>query len=174
MNTPHKRDVSAIDGEGRRRTARALVPVLLALLPACVDVDGGAVELSWSLRTPDGNANSCEAADIEQVRICWAEAEQDVSLCPNFRAFDCREERGFSRFEILPGETSFVVEPLCAGGTAPDPLTFEVPSPLLRQVDSGRVVTLGALLIIATDNQRGCRTGFCTCRDTPSQQSAGE
>jgi len=134
----------------------------------CVDVDGGAVELSWSLRTPEGEPNNCVESRIERVRLCWAPTSGDPArVCEGSRTFQCTDARGFSRFEIDAGETAFWIEPLCADSLiVPDPATYEVPPPLLRSVSQGQVVTLNALLIVATDAE--CRTGFCTCRDQPS------
>jgi len=135
---------------------------------ACVDVNGGAVELSWSLRTPEGDPNSCLGATIEKVRLCWSPAtEQGVRVCEGSRTFACVDERGFSAFEIEPGPTAFWIEPLCEDTLiVPDPATYEVPPPLIRTVSEGQVVTLNALLIVATDSR--CNSGFCTCKDQPS------
>jgi len=131
---------------------------------ACVDVEGGAVELSWSLRTPDGDPNNCLDARIGKVRLCWAPAgDIAVRVCEGSRTFACTEEHGFSRFEIDPGETAFWIEPLCEStSVVPDPSTYEVPPPLLRMVSAGQVVTLNALLIVATGAE--CGAGACTCR----------
>ncbi len=144
--------------------------VTLALLgsqlgtSACVEVEGGAVELSWSLRTPEGEPNSCSASRIGKVRLCWAPAGDMVArVCEGSRTFGCIEERGFSRFEIEPGETAFWIEPLCADtSVVPEPASYEVPPPILRAVSAGQVVTLNALLIIATGAD--CNGAGCTCR----------
>jgi hypothetical protein len=166
MNRPSKAPV-----EARELRFKAAVAVIFGVLGcvSCVDVNGGAVELSWSLRTPEGNPNNCLAADIDKVRLCWAPESdgETVRVCEGSRTFECERERGFSRFEIDEGETAFWIEPLCAGTqVVPDPATYEVPPPLVRTVSAGQVVILNALLIVATDDD--CNNGFCTCRDQPS------
>ncbi|MBT8491984.1 MAG: hypothetical protein KJO07_02895 [Deltaproteobacteria bacterium] len=166
MNRPNQH---AVEAQGFRYTvAIAGLAGILGCF-SCVDVNGGAVELSWSLRTPDGDPNDCTGADIDRVRLCWAPADdgQTVRVCEGSRTFDCQDERGFSRFEIDEGETAFWIEPLCARTqVVPDPATYEVPPPLVRVVSPGQVVILNALLIVASDED--CNDGFCTCRDNPS------
>lgn len=157
---------------GRVQVAWALVWLAAAVvsMTGCVDVDGGAVEFSWSLRTPQGQPTTCLQSGIDKVRLCWAALPEDSDravVCEGARTFECASERGFSRFEIDSGRTAFWIEPLCAQDLLPpDPATYEVPPPLVRRVSSGQVVTLSALLIVATDES--CNDGFCTCRDQPS------
>lgn len=148
-----------------------MIAVILGLLvgsPACVDVNGGAVELSWSIRTPAGEPNNCVDAKIEKVRVCWAPSDgASARVCQGSRTFLCTDLRGFSSFEIDSGPTAFWLEPLCeVTQVVPDPATYEVPPPLIRSVSDGQVVTLNSLLIVATDAD--CNDGFCTCRDEPS------
>ena len=151
--------------ERRGATARAVWLLLISLIwTACVDIGGGAVELSWTLRTPDGEPNQCGRASIDNVRLCWKANDEPGQTCDGQASFDCEEQRGFSRFEVAPGATRLWIEPLCEDTlVVPDPATYEVPAPVVRQVETGEVVTLNALLIIATDNAGGCRTN-CTCR----------
>lgn len=129
----------------------------------CVQIDGGAVELSWSIRNFDGESSSCDLrttdgsndfADIDQIRICWEPVEPggEIGVCDPMlsETFDCRVGHGVSGFEIAPGDTALWIEPVCEGTmVTPTVGKYEVPAPIVRDVTSGEVVTLNALLIVA-------------------------
>ena len=152
--------------------AAALVAVLLGLfgpgLWACVEIDGGAAEFSWSIRSADGRASSCDLRlpngggdrpDIESVELCWEPAPDGTSpslVCNRGRlaVFACSLSRGATDFVIDEGRTAFWIEPLCADGDPLQPDLVEVPAPIVRDVSKGEVVTLDALLIIA--DASGC------------------
>lgn len=138
---------------------------------SCVDVEGGAVELAWTLRTFDGSTRvSCAEARIAEVRVCWQPLDESVTapacVAGQYRAFPCEAERGVSRFEIPPGSTQFWVEPVCEDGAPAAERTFQVPRPIGRQVQDGKVAALDALLIVAsatTRADRQCPPAGCTC-----------
>lgn len=139
----------------------------IAGLAACVDVNGGAVELSWSLRTLAGDSvESCSAASIEAVRLCWQPlgdgGGEGGARCRSerFRSFPCEDESGATRFELPPGPTSLWIEPVCDDGLPAALGTYQVPPPIVRTVSTGDVVTLSSLLI-AVDP---CAEPGCTCR----------
>ncbi len=147
-------------------------------LPACVEVDGGAVELSWRLRDFTGEKepdNMCTLTRVGAIRICWLPLDTDAGLpdAPQctierldggfkelYRDFDCTAKRGVTRFEVPPGANAFFVQPVCANGKAPTG-PYQVPPPIVRQVDSGAVVTLNQLLVIVTPTD--CQGEACTC-----------
>src|SRR5690606_29778507 len=86
---------------------------------ACIEIEGGAVELSWSLRSFAGESvGSCEDAFLEEVRVCWqglgdaGGAQATTCASARSQAFSCSDETGVSGFEIEPGPTAFWVEPL--------------------------------------------------------------
>lgn len=155
-------------------------------LPACVEVDGGAVELSWRLRDSTGgeDPDMCTVARVGKIRICWIPLEADAGLpsgAPQctierldggfkelYRDFDCGQRRGVTRFEVPTGPNAFFVQPVCEDGKAPTG-PYQVPPPIVRQVDSGAVVTLNQLLVIVTP--KGCEGDSCTC--PPPPQPAG-
>jgi len=171
-----------------RRLWRAVQPrVLLAgcviaiaaatTLPACVEVDGGAVELSWRLRDSTGGEepDMCTVTRVGKIRICWIPLDADAGLPSQpqctierldggfkelYRDFDCVEKRGVTRFEVPPGQNAFFVQPVCNDGRAPTG-PYQVPPPIVRQVDSGAVVTLNQLLVIVTPTD--CQGDACTC-----------
>lgn len=141
----------------------------LLLLSGCVDVQGGAVELSWSLRTYEGASLApCSRADIDRVRICWDSLEdggRPAARCQpsQYRSFPCDEQSGVTRFEVPPGPASLFIEPVCLDGL-PAPIgTYEVPPAIVRTIVDGEVATLSSLLMVVTDNQT-CTGPGCTCR----------
>jgi hypothetical protein len=140
----------------------------------CVQVDGGAVELSWSLRTFEGESiTSCGDAAIARVRLCWISLEldggeaQDGCRPQNSREFACGNESGITGFDLPPGRTSLFVQPICLDGSAAREGTYDVPAPIVRTVQEGKVVTLSSLLIVASDHTRPeesrCQPVGCTC-----------
>src|SRR5690606_23873364 len=71
---------------------------------ACVEVEGGALELSWSVRAPDGRSSSCRIGGsarpaLSHVRVCWqplvdgSELDQTCSARLSER-FRCELEHG--------------------------------------------------------------------------------
>jgi hypothetical protein len=167
--------------ERRTRKTAGVIAVALGVLwmlagsVACVEIDGGAVELAWLLRDFEGEPNDCQSARIAEIRVCWQPLGGDASLpeqnecvalatdggrVEQFREFDCGARRGVTRFEIPGGSTSFFVEPLCQDGALP-PGPYQVPPPIVRTVTNGSVVTLNQLLIVASNEQ--CAEENCTC-----------
>jgi hypothetical protein len=151
---------------------RAHTSILCALLlasasSACIEIDGGAVELSWSLRSFDGDrVGSCSKALVEDVRICWqpiADAGTITFECDASQAFPCEEENGVSGFEIHPGATAFWAQPICRDGAPADEGTYQVPPPIVRTVEDGKIVTLNSLLIVVTPFAQTCPDPGCTC-----------
>jgi hypothetical protein len=148
--------------------AAALGGALLS--SSCVQVDGGAVELSWTLRDFDGEPTNCAEARIDEVRICWQSVADGgtsgTRSCrrDSSRTFACVDSRGVTGFEIPPGRAVVWIEPVCADGQPPETDTYEVPAPIARTVETGQVVTLGALLIVADDSTEPCPRSRCTCQ----------
>jgi hypothetical protein len=160
------------------RVSRSFVVIGIAacaatLATGCVEVNGGAVELSWALRDFDGQPNDCQSSRIEQVRICWSPvgdggaasldcqvAREDGGIDRRYRAFDCEQNRGVTRFEVAPGSTALFVSPLCSGATEPSG-RLELPAPIVRTVVEGEVVTLDQILIVASNED--CAGDQCTC-----------
>lgn len=131
----------------------------------CVAIDGGAAELTWSVRTFDGEpVDSCGDALVEKVRLCWYAVGSGVTGCRpgSFRDFDCEEETGETLFEIEPGPTAFFVEPICADGLPARVGTYQTPSEIVRTVRDGEIVSLESLLITVTDHPDSCGIE-CTC-----------
>jgi hypothetical protein len=123
----------------------------------------------------DGIDQSCGNADITQVRVCWQAddgSEPDFSQCiaDQMRQFGCNKSSGISNFEITPGRNSFWIVPVCDDGSVAAIGTYQVPPPIVRTVEEGGIVTLGSLLIVATDNtdpSTVCPSPNCTCVRPP-------
>lgn len=147
-----------------------LASTLLAA-PGCFDVQGGAVELSWSLFDFEGDSVDCDDGDVAEVRLCWAPVGDDGAVSTTCRSgfdevFECRAERGATSFELPEGRTAFWIVPLCADGAEADPGTFQVPAPIVREVQDGKLVTLSSLAIVVSDNSEmspTCGPAGCTC-----------
>ena len=146
--------------------AAVFVLTLAAGASACIEIEGGAVELSWSLRSFDGErVDSCADARIEEVRICWQAVEEGPStgVCQGSQSFPCGEENGVSGFEIAPGRAAFWIEPICLDGSPADLGSYQVPPPIVRTVEDGKIVTLNSLLIVVTPFRSTCPEAGCTC-----------
>lgn len=160
-----------------------LVIALGAALGGCVEVSGGAVELSWALRSFSGeNISTCAEAGIEEVQVCWdlldggsepqelacppADIQTSGAVVPGGRIFDCNVKRGVSGFEVPPGRVLFWLRPLCADGQPPTEDAYLVPPPVVRTVESGQVVTLNALLVVVEPAvEDGRDLGNAKCRE---------
>jgi len=151
----------------RAHTSILCAALLAAASSACIEIDGGAVELSWSLRSFDGDrVGTCSKALVEEVRVCWQPvngAGTVTAECDASQTFPCEEENGVSGFEIDPGSTAFWVEPICRDGAPADADTYQVPPPIVRTVEDGKIVTLNSLLIVVTPFESGCPDVGCTC-----------
>lgn len=129
---------------------------------ACIEVNGGAAELSWTLRNFDGKPISgddppCTITNIEEIRLNWKAVtdDTDTGLVPDDSAeFQCDDNRGVTEFIIPAGKQMLWIEPLCRNEIAAT--NYEVPPPIVRNVEEGTVTTLDALLIVADPG--------CTCR----------
>lgn len=178
MNSAFFAAVKGSAGRWLGRLAKGAAAVLALGGGACVDVDGGAIELSWTLRTFDGDVidsdreEACERARIDAIRICWRPDDAQVdagqgalSACDEARsrAFDCAADRGVTRFQVEPGRNAIWIEPVCEGGEVPGEGTYDVPAPIVREVADGEVVALRTLLVVATDGDRNCPEAGCTC-----------
>lgn len=135
-----------------------------ALAASCAQVDGGAVELSWTLRPASSSLTdkfvSCNATidnvqfEVAEVRLDW----EPVSGEPGSTAWPCDDSHGVTKFELPTGDTLLTVTPICATGpAAPD--TYIAPAPERRTVIAGDTVSLGAVelvLQVSSCDQQPC------------------
>jgi len=111
----------------------------------CVPIDGGAVELRWTIhnlvadeRHEEGERIDCDEAGISTLSLLVDPGSRDGPAYP----FDCDDGRGSSDFDIAPGRHLFSIAP---AGPRADQAT--VPDPISAQVREGEVTDLQVLLI---------------------------
>jgi hypothetical protein len=142
---------------------RASVPLLCLVVHGCTAAEGGAVELSWALRsTQDTGITDCAAGRIDEIQLWW----QDENVL-DFKGFPCDASHGTTAFELPTGPVTLWVQPACVVTTGPrclvnpapcectasaaDPVTYEAPPPLVRRVLVGETVTLDAVILVVDE-----------------------
>jgi len=138
---------------------------------ACIEIDGGAAELSWSLRSQEGaSIETCADVRVQLVRLCWEPLADGVVLggggecrSSQSRDFPCGESSGITAFNLDPGSTAFWVEPVCIDGESADAGTYQVPPPIVRNVEEGQIVSLNSLLLVVNPADGECPPAGCTC-----------
>ena len=143
------------------------VTTSLFFFGACVEISGGAVELSWSFQTFQGAFIEDDCADtfVEEVRLSWREPDSDVNS--GTTDFPCDAFRGITDFVIEPGDQLLEITPICQSGNPALPRSYEVPAPIRRNVREREVVTLDSLLIVIDD----FNNAQCACCDSPADSS---
>jgi len=134
------------------------VTLLCPGVHACTEATGGAVELSWALRsTSDLGIDDCVGGRIERIRLWWQTAET-----LRFNAFPCRDNHGVTAFDLPVGQVALWVSPTCRDGKSAEPDSFVAPPPIVRDVAIGETVTLDAvLLVVRTDDCTDTRPCIC-------------
>ncbi len=130
-------------------TATAVVLALMSLC-GCVAVNGGAVELEWTVRTEGAQPTDCRTEAIGTVSLCVQDCDQltggvcgGALRCP-FASFPCDRLHGATDFSIPAGRKALYITASCTDGRAAD---VRVPEPVLRDISDGNVTLLNALLI---------------------------
>jgi hypothetical protein len=137
----------------RGRTAPLVCALVIAAgCSACVDINGGAVELRWEIRKADGAKTDCTDTQLARVQLC---ATPDDGGAPYCEDWACVDYQGSTDFAIRPGRYSLAIQPLCAGGETP---SASVPAPILRDITNGYVATLNTLLIVKVGTGFICPT----------------
>jgi hypothetical protein len=137
---------------------------LTCLLATCVEIDGGAVEISWVIRSQAGSAiTDCGCADpaIAKVRLvlvgrgapgtpidgatpCAGQAQCDFACSRQTGStpFNIQETHGAERYEVS----------IVAIGTDGSELSQQVtaPAPILREVVRGQPTEVAAMQLVAT------------------------
>jgi hypothetical protein len=142
----------------------AALAIVASLIPACVKINGGAVEISWVVISPSGGGiTDCSCADppIAKVRLelvgvggtidgatpCAGQAQCD---------FPCQNQTGATQFDIPPtgpGE-SYAVSVVAVGNDGleipqPEMMTPATPAPILLQVSEGQPTEVDAFTLVA-------------------------
>lgn len=130
-----------------------LASSLFTVASACVSIDGGAVEVSWVLRSDDGRAvSTCGCADppIAAIRLSVVPRAEDGTTGPDVCAgrpaceFPCGRHTGTTPFDVPPGTYIISVRPLGAAGEdlsqpSEGRRRLQPPAPILRGVVEGQV-----------------------------------
>jgi len=141
--------------------------VLCLGVHGCTEATGGAVELSWALRsTRDRGIDDCAGGTIGRIRLWWEAAGKR-----RYTAFPCRDNHGVTAFDLPVGRVSLWVTPECSDGNTADPEQFVTPPPIVRDVTIGEAVTLDAVLLVVKLDD--CMPAACICgRPCQCAQSA--
>jgi hypothetical protein len=152
------------------------VVVCLGLISSgvgCTQSEGGAVELSWLVRTPDGRTVSdCGCADpaISHIRVelvgLSPDDIKDSRPCSERGTctFACDRGTGVTPLDIPPGNYAIEIMPLGADGKDLRPLgSIGVPPAIVRDVIFGQVTGLGALQVVAPCASRCASTAASAC-----------
>jgi hypothetical protein len=146
------------------RTLLAATALVASLIPACVPINGGAVEISWVVISPSGGGiTDCSCADpaIAKVRLrlvgkggaiegttpCAGKAQCD---------FPCQNQTGATHFDIPPtgpGE-SYEISVVALGNDGleipqTEIMTPATPAPILLQVSEGQPTEVDAFTLVA-------------------------
>lgn len=127
--------------------------VLCLGVHGCTEATGGAVELSWALRSSlDRDIPDCADGRINKIRLWW-----DSGTSTRYTAFPCRDNHGVTAFDLPTGAVGLSVTPECDDGRSADPATFVAPPPIVRDVVIGETVTLDAVLLVLLVDDCGMR-----------------
>lgn len=142
----------------RHATLWRILGALLCLsVHGCTEATGGAVELSWALRSSrDRHIPDCADGRINRIRLWW-----DSGSSQRYTAFPCRDNHGVTAFDLPTGAVGLSVTPECDDGLSAAPGTFVAPPPIVRDVAIGETVTLDAVLLVLQVDD--CATRSCVC-----------
>jgi len=143
------------------RILLAATALVATLTPACVKINGGAVEISWVVISPSGGGiTDCSCADpaIAKVRLALVGqggAIEGATPCAGQAQcdFPCQNQTGATQFDIPPtgpGE-SYSVSVVAVGNDGLNVPQAEImtPAPILRQVTEGQPTEVEAFTLVA-------------------------
>jgi hypothetical protein len=123
----------------------------------CTQPTGGAVELSWALRsTLDRDISDCAAGRIGRIRLWW-ETDTDRTLGRVSLRGQSRRD-GVRPADRRGGAVDHAGMP---DGLNADPEHLPAPPPIVRDVAIGQAVTLDALLLVVQVDD--CTPQACIC-----------
>jgi hypothetical protein len=147
---------------------------LLIGLGSCVQIDGGAVEVSWVVHANGRAITDCGCSDpqIDRVRIKLVgrggnidglEPCEGRAQC----AFSCQRQTGATPFDIpeTHGDERYEVSVVAVGKDGAELLQIVTPAPILRTVTRGQPTEVEAFLLeagcaMACDGMNN--SGVCT------------
>lgn len=137
---------------------------LLLCGAACVDVAGGAVEVSWKVFSPSGRecpeeGSRCEAGRIASVviRAQRLDAPDGGAPAPGLesREFRCEAQTGSTEFSLPDGRYALSLSVKPRGLCGAVDCRFTVPPPIVKDVRYSQVTQMG-LLQIVSENAPTC------------------
>ena len=137
---------------------------LALLLGACVKIDGGAVEISWVIRSETGSAiTDCGCADpaIAEVRLVLQGVDALGNAIPGATPcagqaqcdFPCARQTGATAFDIpaTQGAERYAISVVPVGTDGTELTAAEVmrPAPILREVVRGQPTEVESMQLVA-------------------------
>jgi hypothetical protein len=140
-------------------TVIATLGCLAGLIPACVKIDGGAVEINWVVIAPDGRGItdcSCAMPPIAKVRLSLVGVGGDIDgidACAGQAQcdFPCQRQTGSTPFDIKPTQNGEMYSvSLVALGVDGNPISqVTTAAPILYQVVYGQPTEVEAFTLVA-------------------------
>ena len=149
---------------------------LIALLlfgGGCVKIDGGAVEISWVVRSTSGSAiTDCSCADpaIDKVRlklVAIGPSIQDNKSCAGEAQcdFPCQRQTGSTAFDVKPTQAgeSYEISVVAVGVDGTELEGVMTPAPILRSVSEGQPTEVEAFQLVAPCRAECVMNGSGVC-----------
>ena len=137
----------------------ALLLSLSFLSAACVEIDGGAVEISWVIRSDTGSAITdcgCASPSIATVRLKLTGVGgtiEDYQPCAGNAQcdFPCARQTGSTAFNIKEtrGDERYQVSVAAVGNDGTELLQVMTPAPILREVVRGQPAEVESMQLVA-------------------------
>ena len=132
---------------------------LACLSAACVEIDGGAVEISWVIRSDTGSAITdcgCASPSIATVRLKLTGVGgtiEDYQPCAGNAQcdFPCARQTGSTAFNIKEtrGDERYQVSVAAVGNDGTELLQVMTPAPILREVARGQPTEVESMQLVA-------------------------
>jgi len=132
---------------------------LAFLSAACVEIDGGAVEISWVIRSETGSAITdcgCASPSIATVRLKLTGVGgtiEDYQPCAGNAHcdFPCGRQTGSTPFNIKEtrGDERYQVSIAAVGTDGTELLQVMTPAPILREVARGQPTEVESMQLVA-------------------------
>jgi hypothetical protein len=139
----------------------------------CVEIDGGAVEVSWVVRSTSGSAiTSCSCADppIDKVRLVIVPRGPSIEgnkPCENQAQceFPCQRQTGSTAFNVKPTQEgeSYEISVVAVGEDGNVIEGVMKPAPVLRSVVKGQPTEVEAFQLVAPCREECEMNGSGVC-----------